>query len=137
MFDPDWEENGHIERAVDLVEQWCTENGPAEMKIEVVRLPGRTPVILMEIEGDGEGTVLLYGHLDKQPEMSGWRDGFGPWDPILEEGRLYGRGGADDGYSAFAAVSSSQGCDYFPEGRSFWFVEVLGNCWCITEGLRT
>ena len=104
MFDPDWEENGHIERAVDLVEQWCRENGPAEMTIEVVRLPGRTPVILMEIEGDGEGTVLLYGHLDKQPEMSGWRDGFGPWDPILEEGRLYGRGGADDGYSAFAAV---------------------------------
>ena len=106
MFDPDWEEHGHIEDAVSLVEGWCRENGPPGLAIEVVRLPGRTPVILMEMEGEGDDTVLLYGHLDKQPEMTGWREPLAPWEPVLEDGRLYGRGGADDGYSAFAAVTA-------------------------------
>ena len=50
--------------------------------------------------------MLLYGHLDKQPEMTGWREGFGPWTPVVREGRLYGRGGADDGYAVFAALAA-------------------------------
>src|SRR6202008_4891214 len=56
--------------------------------------------------GAGDRTVLLYGHLDKQPEMSGWREGYGPWEPLLENGKLYGRGSADDGYAVFAALSA-------------------------------
>ena len=50
--------------------------------------------------------VLLYGHLDKQPEMTGWADGLGPWEPVLKDGKLYGRGGADDGYAMFGALSA-------------------------------
>jgi acetylornithine deacetylase/succinyl-diaminopimelate desuccinylase-like protein len=74
--------------------------------VEVIRLEGRTPVIFIEIPGQGTDTVLLYGHLDKQPEMTGWADGLGPWIPVVKDGRLYGRGGADDGYAMFAAVAA-------------------------------
>ena len=81
------------------------------MTLEVVRLEGRTPLLFIEVNPTGKdsrGTVLLYGHLDKQPEMSGWRSGLGPWTPVIEQGRLYGRGGADDGYAVFCAFSALQ-----------------------------
>ena len=109
-FDPDWESNGHIDAAVDLIVGWCRQRAIQGLEIEVVRLTGRTPLIIMEVPAsDGAdrvdaGTVLLYGHLDKQPEMTGWRHGLRPWTPVLDGDRLYGRGGADDGYSAFAAL---------------------------------
>jgi acetylornithine deacetylase/succinyl-diaminopimelate desuccinylase-like protein len=74
--------------------------------IEVLRLPGRTPLILIDIPGGLGRDVLLYGHLDKQPEMTGWLPGLGPWQPVLREDRLYGRGGADDGYSIFAIIAA-------------------------------
>src|SRR4249919_194178 len=101
-FDPQWERNGHIDAAVELAQTWCRSQGMPGMRLEVARLPGRTPLLWFEIPGDSDRTVLLYGHLDKQPEMVGWRDGTGPWIPVLEGGRLYGRGGADDGYAVFA-----------------------------------
>ena len=72
------------------------------------RLPGRTPLILIEVPGArrSDDTVLLYGHLDKQPEMTGWAEGKGPWIPVLEGDKLYGRGGADDGYAMFGALAA-------------------------------
>ncbi len=107
-FDPAWSEHGHMRRAVTLIHDWCAARAVAGMTIEVRELPGLTPLIVMEIPAFGTGsnddTVLLYGHLDKQPEMTGWREGLSPWTPVLEGDRLYGRGGADDGYSAFASV---------------------------------
>ena len=72
----------------------------------MVRLPGRTPVLLLDVPGDVDDTVLLYGHLDKQPEMRGWSEGLGPWTPVRRGDRLYGRGSADDGYAVFAAVTA-------------------------------
>ena len=107
-FDPDWQAHGHMDRAVALVEAWCRAREIAGLRVEVVRLPGRTPLLFMEIPGTaaGEGTVLLYGHLDKQPEFSGWAEGTGPWQPVRRGDRLYGRGGADDGYSAFSALTA-------------------------------
>ena len=104
-FDRDWQKNGYIDAAVDHAAQWCRRNPLPGMKLEVVRLPGKTPVLLVEVPGEGKGTVLVYGHLDKQPEMTGWREGFGPWSPLLEDGKLYGRGGADDGYAVFCAFA--------------------------------
>jgi acetylornithine deacetylase/succinyl-diaminopimelate desuccinylase-like protein len=104
QFDPDWEAHGYMEQVVQQFTAWCEKQGIDGMQLEVVRLPGRTPLIFMDIPGAGEKTVLLYGHLDKQPEMSGWRDGLGPWQPVLEGDRLYGRGGADDGYATFASL---------------------------------
>jgi len=108
-FDPDWQKHGHMDRAVKLIESWCRAREIAGMAIEVVRLPNRTPVIFMEIAGTaglGGDTVLLYGHLDKQPEFSGWNPGLSPWEPVMRGERLYGRGGADDGYAAFASLTA-------------------------------
>ncbi|MCA1798312.1 MAG: M20 family metallopeptidase [Xanthomonadaceae bacterium] len=105
-FDPDWAKHGYIDQAVDLIERWCRAQDIAGLTVEVVRLPGRTPLIYMEIPGQGDDCVLLYGHLDKQPEMTGWSDGLGPWEPVRKGDKLYGRGGADDGYAAFASLTA-------------------------------
>ena len=107
-FDRDWRARGYIEDAVQLASRWCSANALAGMQLEVVRLEGRTPVLFIEIpaKGNSKESVLLYGHLDKQPEMTGWRDGLGPWKPVIEDGRLYGRGGADDGYAVFCALAA-------------------------------
>ena len=110
-FDPQWAEHGHLDAAVALVQRWCEERPIDGLTVERVQLPGRTPVLLCEIPASDDahphaGTVLLYGHVDKQPEMTGWRDGLGPWTPVVTDGRLYGRGGADDGYAAFAALTA-------------------------------
>jgi acetylornithine deacetylase/succinyl-diaminopimelate desuccinylase-like protein len=107
-FDPDWAAHGHMENAVALFERWARAklSSLPGASLEVVRLPERTPVIVIDVPGEGEDTVLLYGHLDKQPEMVGWTDGCGPWIPRLEGDKLYGRGGADDGYAMFGALSA-------------------------------
>jgi acetylornithine deacetylase/succinyl-diaminopimelate desuccinylase-like protein len=109
-FDPAWREHGHMDRAVDLVEAWCRAQEIEGLQVDVVRLPGRTPLLYMEVApsgaGEGDDCVLLYGHLDKQPEMSGWREDLGPWKAVREGDRLYGRGGADDGYAAFASLTA-------------------------------
>ncbi|RYZ33524.1 MAG: M20/M25/M40 family metallo-hydrolase [Myxococcaceae bacterium] len=113
-FDPDWVKTGHMEQAVQLISEWCRAQAAhlPGLTVEVVRLKTpdgkeRTPVIYMEVPGTrGDDTVLLYGHLDKQPEMTGWREGLTPWTPVREGDKLYGRGGADDGYSAFASLSA-------------------------------
>jgi len=106
LFDPDWKRNGHMDRAVALARSWVESQQIRGLTLEVHELDGRTPVIFMEIEGDASSTVLMYGHLDKQPAMVGWEDGLGPWTPVLRDGKLYGRGGADDGYAIFATISS-------------------------------
>jgi acetylornithine deacetylase/succinyl-diaminopimelate desuccinylase-like protein len=107
-FDPDWAAHGFMEEAVALFERWARAKLSflPRASLEVVRLPERTPVIVIDVPGEGEDTVLLYGHLDKQPEMVGWADGYGPWIPRLEGDKLYGRGGADDGYAMFGALSA-------------------------------
>lgn len=105
-FDPSWQAKGHMETAVALIERWCRTHALPNMTLEIARLDGRTPLLLLEVPGDGRDCVLLYGHLDKQPEMSGWRTELGPWRPVREGDRLYGRGAADDGYAVFAALSA-------------------------------
>ncbi len=105
-FDPDWEKNGYLEDAVQQIFTWCKAQDIAGMECEVVRLPGRTPLIFMDIPGKSDDTILLYGHLDKQPEMSGWADDLGPWTPVIKDGKLYGRGGADDGYAAYGSLTA-------------------------------
>ncbi|HEX7153730.1 MAG TPA: M20 family metallopeptidase [Thermoanaerobaculia bacterium] len=106
LFDPDWHRNGHMHKAVALARSWVESQNIQGLTIEVHELEGRTPLIYMEIEGDASSTVLMYGHLDKQPAMVGWEAGLGPWTPVLRDGKLYGRGGADDGYAIFATIAS-------------------------------
>jgi len=107
-FDPGWSAHGFMDEATALFERWARARllrFPGAT-LEMVRLPGRTPVIVIDIPGTGMHRVLLYVHLDKQPEMVGWADGYGPWTPRLEGDKLYGRGGADDGYAMFGALSA-------------------------------
>ena len=116
-FDPQWQEHGHMDQAVALFEAWARGKLASlpGATLEVVRLSGRTPLIVIEVPATAqtsapagatskEPTVLMYGHLDKQPEMKGWTTG--PWEPVIKDGKLYGRGGADDGYAMFAALSA-------------------------------
>lgn len=105
-FDPDWAEHGYMDDAVEHIAGWCRKQPINGLQVEVVRLEGRTPLIYMEVPGSGDDTVLLYGHLDKQPEMTGWADGLGPWIPVIKDNKLYGRGGADDGYSAYGSLTA-------------------------------
>lgn len=113
-FDPDWAKRGFIERVVADAAQWAERQRVQGLKLEVVRLPGRTPVIFFEAPATRSGsqeTILLYGHLDKQPEFSGWRNDLGPWTPKYEDGKLYGRGGADDGYAIYASLTALAALD--------------------------
>ncbi|MCC6434625.1 MAG: M20/M25/M40 family metallo-hydrolase [Acidimicrobiales bacterium] len=118
-FDADWAGHGELDRAVELLVAWARARPIAGLQVEVVRLDGLTPVIVAEVPAFGgaghdgsdggapaEGTVLFYGHYDKQPPMTGWLDGLGPWTPVIRDGRLYGRGGADDGYALFATLAA-------------------------------
>jgi acetylornithine deacetylase/succinyl-diaminopimelate desuccinylase-like protein len=114
-FDADWAAHGYLETVVRNTAQWIEAQKVAGLTLEVVRLPGRTPVLLFEVaatrstqDGLSAQTVLMYGHLDKQPEFSGWRSDLGPWTPVYQDGKLYGRGGADDGYAAYAAIAAIQ-----------------------------
>ena len=107
-FDPQWVEHGYMEDAVKLMEAWARRElaAFAGATLEVVRLPGRTPLIFIDVPGESSGTVLLYGHLDKQPEMKGWAEGMGPWIPVIRDDKLYGRGGADDGYAMYGCFAA-------------------------------
>jgi acetylornithine deacetylase/succinyl-diaminopimelate desuccinylase-like protein len=106
LFDPDWERQGHMEAAIQLMAQWCRDQAVAGMSVEIRRLPGRTPLLVVDVPGELPGCVLLYGHLDKQPAFTGWEPGLGPWEPVMRDGKLYGRGGADDGYAVFSSLAA-------------------------------
>jgi acetylornithine deacetylase/succinyl-diaminopimelate desuccinylase-like protein len=106
LFDPDWQSAGHMERAVALLSDWCRQQDIADMTVDVLRLPGRTPLLMIDVPGTVADCVLMYGHLDKQPEFTGWADGLDPWLPVIRDGKLYGRGGADDGYAVFGSLTA-------------------------------
>jgi len=114
-FDPQWAEHGYMDAAAELLRKWCAEHALPGMKVELARLDGRSPLLFIEVPAQSYGTdtaaknaaadcVLMYGHMDKQPEFTGWAEGLAPWTPVLRDGRLYGRGGADDGYAVFGSL---------------------------------
>lgn len=105
-FDPDWERHGYMDQAVELMADWCRAQPVPRMRVEVRRLPGMTPLLLVDIPGELPECVLLYGHLDKQPEFTGWLPGLGPWQPVIRDGKLFGRGAADDGYAVFSSLTA-------------------------------
>ncbi|NCV58552.1 MAG: M20/M25/M40 family metallo-hydrolase, partial [Betaproteobacteria bacterium] len=122
-FDPSWDAHGHLKSVVEMAHAWashqCSQAGEtpvlAGMRLEILQLEGKTPCIFFDVPATGmqgsDRTVLFYGHLDKQPEMSGWREDLGPWKPVIESGRLYGRGSADDGYALYAALAALASLD--------------------------
>jgi acetylornithine deacetylase/succinyl-diaminopimelate desuccinylase-like protein len=129
MFDPEWRAHGYMDQATEMFAAWARTQLPAGATLEVVRLGERTPVIFIDVPGTGGragDTVMLYGHLDKQPEMTGWRDGLGPWIPVLEGDKLYGRGSADDGYAMFASLTAINALrrDNIPHARCVVLIEA-------------
>ncbi len=109
MFDPQWQKTGYMQQAVELLHGWTSQRPVQGLQLDIVTLPGRTPVLFAEVPGAADHnpdspTVFLYGHYDKQPEFDGWQAGLSPWQPVLRDGKLYGRGGADDGYAVFAST---------------------------------
>lgn len=108
-FDANWRAHGHLDAVVRSARDWGAAQGVAGLELEIVEIAGRTPCLFFDVPATGglgsERSVLFYGHLDKQPEMTGWREGMGPWTPVIEDGRLYGRGAADDGYAVYAALT--------------------------------
>jgi acetylornithine deacetylase/succinyl-diaminopimelate desuccinylase-like protein len=102
-FDPDWAQRGAITEAAELLRAW-TQEQDGGLLTEIVQLPGRTPVLLVENGGSGD-PILIYGHMDKQPPLGDWRPGLSPFEPVRDGDLLYGRGTADDGYALFAAVT--------------------------------
>ena len=116
MFDADWAQHGLLDVVVQNAFEWVKAQKVAGLTLEIIRLPGRTPVLFFEMAAStgssnqavSSQTVLMYGHLDKQPEFTGWRSDLGPWTPKYEDGKLYGRGGADDGYAVYAAITAIQ-----------------------------
>src|SRR5512141_1232363 len=129
-FDRDWARHGYLDQAVALAEKWVRRQQVPGLTLEVVRLEGRTPVLFFDIPATGgrgnERSVVLYGHLAKQPEMTGWREGLGPWVPAYEDGKLYGRGAADDGYAVFAALTAIGALDAqgVPRPRCIGIIET-------------
>jgi acetylornithine deacetylase/succinyl-diaminopimelate desuccinylase-like protein len=114
-FDANWAAHGYLASVVRDAESWCRRQPIKGLAVEVIEVEGRTPCLLFDVpatQGHGnDRTVLFYGHLDKQPEMVGWREDLGPWKPVLENGKLYGRGSADDGYAVYAALTTIAAID--------------------------
>lgn len=105
-FDAEWQQHGYMAKAVSLVTHWCHQLNVKGMELDVIQLEGRTPLIYIEIPGQIDETIVLYGHIDKQPEMTGWNEGLSPWKPVIKDDKLYGRGAADDGYAVFASLGA-------------------------------
>ena len=96
-YAPNWEQDGHLERAVEYLKAWAEKRPIAGIAVSIERIFGKAPMLVIRVPGKGEGSILMYGHYDKQPGMDGWREGLGPWTPVREGDNLYGRGLADDG----------------------------------------
>lgn len=114
-FDANWRAHGFLAQVVKDAYAWAQAQSIAGLTLQIVTLGERTPCIFFDVPATGgrgnDRTVLFYGHLDKQPEMSGWREGLGPWTPVLEGEKLYGRGAADDGYAIYAALTAIAALD--------------------------
>ena len=104
-FDPDWKQNGFMDKAMAHVMAWVEEQAVPSLTMTLHELPGRTPTLLLEYPGSVDDSVLIYGHLDKQPEFTGWHEGLEPWKAVRREDKLYGRGGGDDGYAIYSAIA--------------------------------
>ena len=129
-FDAAWESNGALLRAAALLGEWCARRPLASHRVEVLELEGRSPLLLVEVAATApalaDSTVLIYGHLDKQPPLGEWRQGLGPYVAVREGDRLYGRGTVDDGYAVFSAMTALEALERSgePHGRVLVLIEA-------------
>lgn len=129
-LDPDWQKNKYLQKAADLVTDWIKKQNIPDTKVQILQIPDKTPFVYVEIPGQSDKTVLFYGHLDKMPETEGWQEGLGPWQPVLKNDRLYGRGGVDDGYAAFTPIAAIQALrdQNIPHARCVMLLEACEEC---------
>ncbi|MDH2903849.1 MAG: M20/M25/M40 family metallo-hydrolase [Actinomycetota bacterium] len=127
-FDAHWHDNGHLDAAIELLAQWARQRTLQNFKVDVVRIADRTPVLVVTVEAtnDDEATVVLYGHMDKQPPLGDWSEGLSPYAPVRRDDRLFARGVADDGYSTFAALMALESLEAraIPHGRCVVLIEA-------------
>jgi acetylornithine deacetylase/succinyl-diaminopimelate desuccinylase-like protein len=112
-YDPDWDKNGYQIAAAQYIQDWIKNQNLKGCDTVFLKDEGRTPFIYVNIEGTKEGDdrcILLYAHMDKQPPLTGWSPGLGPYTPVIKDGHLYGRGSSDDGYAPFAAITAVKAC---------------------------
>lgn len=133
LFDADWRQHGFMTEAMELIVKWCKAQPIEGMSLTVHEDDNRTPLLFIEIDGKIDETILLYGHMDKQPEMKGWDEDKAPWKPVIQDGKLYGRGGADDGYAIFASLTAIRTLqeNNIPHGRCVIVIEASeesGSC---------
>ncbi|KAJ9455791.1 Cys-Gly metallodipeptidase DUG1 [Diplonema papillatum] len=112
-YDPEERKNGLTEQAMAVLVDWVKAQDVEGMEVHLMEEAGKTPFLLVDIKSTATSdskTLLMYGHMDKQPPMEdtapGWMEGLGAYTPVVRDGKLYGRGGADDGYAVFAAITS-------------------------------
>jgi acetylornithine deacetylase/succinyl-diaminopimelate desuccinylase-like protein len=122
-FDPSWEENGELDKAIELLSSWATRRQIPGLEVRVSRLAGYSPALLLVIPGKGPGNALIYGHLDKQPADTVWSKTDDPFSPVRVGDLVYGRGLADDGYSLFVALNAIEALE--EEGASYPRTVVL------------
>lgn len=111
-FDQEWNTNGRQEDAAKHILDWALAQGVEGIKGEIIKEKDLTPIVFLEIEGtpDVNRNILMYGHFDKQPPFVGWNEGLAPTKPVLIGDKLYGRGGADDGYAIYGCIMSVLTC---------------------------
>ena len=108
-YDPEWKTNGKLEKAAQHIIDWASKQNIKGLKAQMLKEENRSPMVYIQIPAtsdDIKKTILLYAHFDKQPHMTGWREGLGPLKPVIQDGYLYGRGASDDGYASFTIVES-------------------------------
>lgn len=106
LYDPDWESNGLMEQAQKLLLDYVHNIGIQGLKTQILKEPGKPWMFYGEVPGTDPslGTILIYGHMDKQPHFPNWIAGTNNTEPAIIDGKLYGRGGADDGYAMPSAA---------------------------------
>ena len=136
LYDDEWDTNGLQEKACHFSMDFAKSQNLKGLSMTFIEEKGKTPAVLAIVEpfaGNGkvdeslEKTILMYGHIDKQPPLLGeWSEGLGPHTPVIRDGKLYGRGGNDDGYAWFSCVLMAKALQEhnIPHNRLVFFFET-------------
>jgi acetylornithine deacetylase/succinyl-diaminopimelate desuccinylase-like protein len=111
-YDPEWRKNGALLKQCEHMAAFASSKELKGCSIHPLRDGDRTPFLIIVIEASEGNTttnsVLMYGHMDKQPFGEGWK--YPPTEPVIEGGKLFGRGSSDDCYSFYSAILAVKAC---------------------------
>ena len=106
MYDPNWESNGLMVQAQEIILSYVKSLGIRNFTHDLLKEDGKPWMFYGEVAPTSPelGTILIYGHMDKQPHFPDWIPGTNNTEPAIIDDKLYGRGGADDGYALPSAA---------------------------------